>query len=700
MVTPLLKKFVGLLFLFLVSFAAQADNSTDSTKWIDKKIKISNDSIETHIQESFDSKIDSSNSAHIAIEFADQFYEDGLIVNNSQDNDSIRAIIDKASAVLEKIKKTQNFITNLNSTTGFELPVGISKTIGGLNYDIGIQAIRLKPTYAEIDVYMQFEVPQSGKKLTFMAQGVKFSKAGGIIGDAKLVLVGDYAINFNGDKSQLVLRGAVGGTGGTFVRMDCDGFREMGLDAEVRFSRDLLIPEDASGVVKPTGNVTAAFKSAISNWNDLLVQISLPHFQIAGLTGFGFSIDNAVFDFSDSQNAPSVVFPKGYAVETDPSLVNLWRGIYVRQLSVRLPSLFKNKQNTSTSLTATDLLIDHQGVSGMFTGKNLIPLENGDMSGWAFSLDSIAVSLMANQIQQAGLKGNIVIPVSDKQYPFKYTASFRENNQYLFDITSLQNMQFNMFQTAKVEIYKGSSLEIRIDNDRFLPKAVLSGKMDIQAKLSDGGKGVSLADITFENLQIQTVQPYIQVGNFSFGSEAVKQAMAGFPIHVTGVSMKNITPYQVGLSFDMKLNLVGESAGAFAADAGLTIIAELSNGDQQSWKYKEIQVRNIDIDIDQGEAFKFKGSLVFYRQDPVYGDGFNGALSATFLSKIKVNASAIFGNLNGERYWYADALVKFTPGIPFFPGVGFYGFGGGAYYRMKMDGNNSSPLGKTASGVS
>src|SRR6185503_14010857 len=72
---------------------------------------------------------------------------------------------------------------------------------------------------------------------------------------------------------------------------------------------------------------------------------------------------------------------------------------------------------------------------------------------------------------------------------------------------------------------------------------------------------------------------------------------------------------------------------------------------------------------------------------------------AKFL-KINVKASAIFGSVKGERYWYEDAMAKFTPGILFAPGVGFYGFGGGAFYRMKMDVNNTSPIGKTASGVS
>lgn len=693
---------VWLLSLLVLNFSIFYNDAlskplpTDSTKRElkrDTSLHWTRDSIERRF-------LAGLNDAGQAVLTSEIFYSEGLISSGAINDDTLRKLIDKSTAIFKAIDSAKNFITSLNDKTGFQLPVGISKTVGGLNYDIGIYAIRLKPSYAEIDVFMRFAIPQNGKTLVFHATGIKFSKAGGIIGDAKLQLAGDYAINFNGDKGQLVLKGGIGGTGSTYVRMDCDGFREMSLDAEVRFSRDLLLPEDGNGAVKD-GNVVGTFQTVINDWNDLLVQLSLPNFQVAGLTGFGFSLKDAVFDFSDTRNAPSVIFPKGYSVESDASLANLWRGIYVRQLSVRLPSHFKNKQNTSTTFTATDLLIDHQGVSGIFEGKNLLPLNNGDMNGWAFSVDSLAVSLMANQIQSAGFKGSIVIPVSDQQSPFKYAASFSTNNQYLFDITSTKDMQFKIFQAAKVDIYKGSTIEIKVDNGRFLPKAILSGEMDIEARLSEGGQGVKLADIKFENLQIQTVQPYIKVGNFSFGSDALQQAMAGFPISIDNIGMTTPTSDQVSLNFDLKLNLVGESGGLFAADAGLSIIGQMGSTDgSQSWNYKDIEVRNISIDIDQGESFKFKGSLAFYRQDPIYGDGFNGNITAVFMSKITVNASAIFGNLKGERYWYADALVKFTPGIPFFPGVGFYGFGGGAYYRMKMDQANSSPIGKTASGTS
>lgn len=631
--------------------------------------------------------------------FVDEMYEEGLLT--SPTIDSVQQYIDKARAVLAKVRETQNFISNLNDATSFDLPVGISKTIGGLSYDIAIYAIRLKPTHAEVDVFMEFEVPQNGKVLTFMARGIKFTKAGGIVGDAKLQLVSDYAINFSGDKSQLILKGSLADEGGTFVRMDCDGFKEMGLDAEVRFSRDLVVPENAAGTVIG-GNVTSTFEAVLTNWNDLIVQVSLPPFQIPSVPGMGFAVRDAVFDFSDLRNATAVKFPENYNTDfEEPQLANLWRGIYLREVSIQLPPEFKSKgSNERKGFFGYDLLIDNQGFSGTVIGRNLLPLNDGDMNGWAFSVDSIGVSLLRSQLTQGGFRGNIVVPVSDEQTPFEYNALVSAGGNYLFSVSPVDDMKFNIWAGSQVDIYEASYLEVRVQDKKFLPKAVLHGQMVIQAKLSEGGQGVELADIKFESLQIQAVKPYIQVGAFSFGSEAIQQKMAGFPISIQNIGMKNISDTEMGLDFNLLLNLTGESGGAFAADAGLTVIGALnSDGGRQKWRFKEVEVRSIKVDIDGG-AFKFNGSLVFYRNDLVYGDGFNGIVKAEFVPKLKVQASAIFGSVNGERYWYADALAEFTPAIPLFPGVAMTGFGGGAYNRMRMDNTGvGSQLGATASGV-
>jgi hypothetical protein len=639
-------------------------------------------------------------SQKVVVEAPPDFLEEGLLMDVDP-NDSILQKIEFARSILKKVRDAQNFIKSIDASSKFELPVGISKSIGGINYDVAIYAVRLRPLFAELDVVMQVEIPQNGKQLTFMAKGIKLSNQGGIVGDATLQLVGDYGINFSGDKVQLILKGGTREQlGGTYAKIDCDGFKEIGIDATVVFSRDLLLPENLNGTIQPDGRVTTSFKSIISNWNDLLVQVSLPNFQVKGLTGFGFTVDQAVFDFSDLRNSPSVVFPKGYtSSQMLPDNQNLWRGFYVRQLSVRLPQQFKSKDNVRTSLTAFNMLIDNQGVSGLFEGKNLIPMNKGDMNGWAFSLDSLGIELQANQLVQAGFNGGIVIPISGEQKSFDYKAIINNEDNYVFNVVAKSDMSFPMFQAAKVDIYRGSSLEVRVLNGAFLPKANLHGRMNVKAKLSDGGQGIELADIRFENLRIQAVSPYIQVGTFSFGSEALQQKMAGFPISISEIGLRNINAKEVGLDFRLKLNLVGESNGAFAADAGLTIVGNMgTETGSQSWQFKAIEVRDIAVDINGG-AFKFKGRLVFYRNDIAYGDGFNGIVDAEFASMVRVRASAIFGNVKGMRYWYADAMVDFKPGIPIFPGVAISGFGGGAYFKMKMDNAGGSELGKTASGI-
>ena len=86
----------------------------------------------------------------LAFEQSDFLSEDEIV-----DTDSIKEF---AAGLIKKIKTTQNFINTIDASTRFELPVAISKTIGGSSYDIIIYAVRLKPTHAELDVIMQFEL--------------------------------------------------------------------------------------------------------------------------------------------------------------------------------------------------------------------------------------------------------------------------------------------------------------------------------------------------------------------------------------------------------------------------------------------------------------------------------------------------------------------------------------------------------------
>ncbi len=607
--------------------------------------------------------------------------------------DSAQYYVAKAQAIISEIRSAQKFVGYLDGTALQSLPVGIHKEINGLSYDIGIASIKLKPQYAELEVYMQFELPQNGKVLTFRGTGIKFTKAGGIVGDATLKLVTDYAINLSGDQSQIILKS------GTFAKFDCSGFQSMGINADVKFSRDLLLPEDEDGRVIE-GNVISSFDAKVDNWNDLVVQVSLPPFQVKGLDGVGFSVQDAVFDFSDLRNAPAVKFPEGYeSTQMLPDNPNLWRGFYLRELSVRLPNQFSKKgESGRTMFAAYDVLIDNMGFSGLLVGTKLLTPKEGDLDGWAFSIDSLSIELQANTLKEAAFNGGIVIPIGSEDTPFEYSAMINIGNEYVFNVSPAKDLQFKVFQTSEVEIYEASYLEVKLVDGKFRPKANLHGKMSIAAKLGDSesSKKASLADISFENLELQSVKPYIKIGAFSFGSEAAQQAMANLPISINNIGMRSIGDTEVGLDFDINVNLTESFGGA----AGLTIVGKIdAETGFQSWKFKRVDVNEILIDVDQG-AFKFYGRMLFYRNDVVYGNGFNGIINAEFSPGIKVKATAIFGSVTNMRYWYADALVEFNNAIPIFTGVGIYGFGGGAYYHMKMDTEGvGSEFGKTNSGV-
>ncbi|UII20012.1 hypothetical protein [Fulvivirga ligni] len=604
----------------------------------------------------------------------------------------------RAMEVDQAIKENNKFVEVLDENTLIDMPVGIKKDIGGLSYSISLDSIVMTPTGAYLIAYMVFTEPSSGKSLTFRGTDIKLSKTGGLTGDARLELIGDQPINIFGSKSLMTLKG----DGTTYVEFDCNGFKLMGIGADIVFSRDLIVPENADGTPDSTRRVTANLRTTLSNWNDLIAEVDLPAFQIKGVKGVGFKASTAIFDFSDYRNAPAIKFPKDYNSELLSSeYSDLWRGFYMREMKVSLPPEFRERDssNVRRSFYVNNIIIDNLGFSGKVVATDIIPLSKGDMNGWNYSLDSIYLDVQANNLKQGGFSGGIIIPVSSEHHTFKYRAVISTGGNYVFNVSAADSLQFDVFKTSKVDIYPSSYLEVKVKDGKFLPKANLHGAMNITANLGKKKKGVNLADIDFENLQIQSVKPYIKVGAFSFGSEAAQQAMANFPVSINNIGLKNINDTQVGLDFDMLLNLTGSDGGAFAAEAGLTVVGEMKSDGGQKWRYKDIQVRDISIDIDGG-AFKFQGSLKFYRNDTLYGEGFNGQVKAEFKPGIKLQATAIFGNVDGYRYWYADAMASFGTGIPIFTGVGIYGFGGGAYYRMAMDTEGvGSELGRTVSGV-
>ena len=80
------------------------------------------------------------------------------------------------------------------------------------------------------------------------------------------------------------------------------------------------------------------------------------------------------------------------------------------------------------------------------------------------------------------------------------------------------------------------------------------------------------------------------------------------------------------------------------------------------------------------------GKLDFLNDDPVYGDGINGSLTAKF-PFAELVAAAQFGTTPGSagfHYWAVGGSIFMEAGIPIGPGLTVNGFGGGVYHNMSL----------------
>jgi hypothetical protein len=612
----------------------------------------------------------------------------------------------KARTSMKDLEASGNYIDYLSPSDVSTLPVGIKKRVGNTQVIIAVSSVRFTERYAELDLFAKVIIPQkvgsssgtvSNNEIFFGVKGLKLSNTGGIIGNSRLVLLGDIAIPFAGGKGALMLKGGLNQQTGefadlTYVEIDCSGFKKLGIAADVTFPRTLLLPVNPSGEINPDNNVTVkgSFTTTVNNWNDITASISLTPFQIKGLKDFNFTTSQAYFDFSDTRNGidgVSITYPPGYAAKYLPqSAPETWRGVYVKQLEVALPKSFKKKDSTSrVTFGAENMIIDNNGISGLFYGLNILSIDKGAASGWKFGVDSIRIALEANQLIRAGFGGQIGIPVS-KSTTLAYSAVITSSSDYVIRVTNKDTLDFNVF-AARAEILPNSYVTLKVVNNVFKPEAMLHGSMGIYVNKKDdadnGGKEItSFKGIKFQSLLLKTDAPKFSAQNFGYEGEV---KFANFPVSLSNINLTTPSADEVALNFNLSLNFEDAS---FGGSTTLGIVGKWdNNAGISSLKYDRININAINLYADKG-AFKMRGALTFLRNDPVYGDGFAGDVKATFKlnDTITIDVKALFGK-KVFRYWFFDAMAT-IPGLNG-DGVGgvfkIHGFGGGAWYRMKKE---------------
>jgi hypothetical protein len=663
---------------------------------------------------------------------------DPIMADTVVQSDSVQHHRNKALQYQQQVLSRNAFVNTFSDALQMDLPVGIASRNQDPGYAIIISAIRTTPHAAYIDAYVMLQLPTSGEKIAFRGTNIEFSNDGGFTGAGRLQLVGDYFIRVNPQTLAWLI-----GKGNTFVDFDCNGFRGMSIEAEVQLSRDLIVPEDQHGNIRP-GNerVKARFVTYAQSWGDILIGVKLPPFQFADLPGFGFEVSEAFLDWSDRANPPAMVFPPGYttpfvagattAGASPQNPVNLWQGFFLRRLAVRLPRSFKSGSDSTrrVAVGAEGMLLDERGLSGILFAENVI--DRGTMSGWHYTLDRLAVEVVTNAVSGFQLKGTLSVPLlktkDGNATRFGYIAQRGADGSYQF-ATRVDNELRLPLLLANLTVHPGSTVTVVERNDRFFPTALLNGHLGIKG--TQRGPRPELLGIRFEGLRLSTEAPQFNIQSISFGRDGQQQTVSNFPVVINRIAVRR-EPNRLGIGFDLTINISGNpQEDGFGGTAGLVVWGKHEVNDRKNaegvaegqdtsrWKFDTVELSTIRIRATKPGVFSIDGIVRFFDQDPTYGDGFSGDITGTIgptgsqdttqtraatqtkAKGIGFRLFALFGRTPAFRYWYADAMVELRPGLPIIPGVlDASGFGGGYYHRMRQSVEPiASGIGRAPSGI-
>jgi hypothetical protein len=441
---------------------------------------------------------------------------------------------------------SQNTITNINRAASsvarlvqagrgepIGMPIGVQNTIDGVAFTVGVVGMSFGKRSASVNAVTAFDIPDLHSTLGLGAGGIEIHPGGLCGGKGLLFLPGDIQAMF-GDSTFIGLKGWNGiaaGDSGTYVKWNCQGFEELRIKGFVRFSRNVIVPDNEDGTVG-AGQVELTISTTIRKPNDFIIEANMPHFQIVGAPGWGFNAENLVLDLSASRNGADMHFPDGYAAAPYNGTTDAtWKGFYMKRLSVSLPPEFQ-RNTGSGRFTAgiEDLLIDRRGVSGSLFAHNIISFGNGNIDHWAFSLDTFRLTITANSFVSGHLSGGIKIPISDSALYYGATLAMADTARggdsgvrrlnFTFNIHPRADINASLWQ-ANIHLDRSSHIDLTYNGGtgRFNAAATLTGGISIHFDNVGPARNVTLDLLTFQNLVIQTTAPYINSSAVHFGND-------------------------------------------------------------------------------------------------------------------------------------------------------------------------------------
>lgn len=617
---------------------------------------------------------------------------DDLVMADTAAVKGLRAKARKLMAYLDK--NNDKTTTTLDFESLMTLPVGIKKTLSdNSEVMIGIYSVEFDNNQgAEATLFCRLITQvetgtgeREEREILFGVSGVRFTKKGGLMSnEIKAVLLGDFTIPAK--NWTIVLKGAstmgVPSASQTYLSFDCNGFKQVNVNADIIFPRNVIVPYDIATRTAKDGRVSMNASATInSGFRDLILTASgNAPFAVAGFEKFGFGLTGLVVDMSDLNDHAPMQVPAGYS-HPDRDGSGRWRGVALQNLTVYFPKEFEKESGADISING--VIVDNTG----FTGKVNYSSTTGlvfTAQKWQYSVKSFNIEFLQNKFVSGGFGGGFYTPINGSATEpgntgFNYSALIHAGGTYKFTISAdLANVPIKAWK-AKGNIFKGSSIEMVVTGGKFYPSCNLSGELSISANKvngaategfdDDANATVKISGIAFENLSIRTIPGSANV-DFSIGSfkylVSENARVAKIPVAITRFEKDAGSPAgEVWLGMGFRISLLKDKMSG-STDLTLrskynTTTGKLELG-TSSGKSK-VGLNSLFI-AGSATAFSAVGYLELFEDKPVYGKGFDGSLMVAVYQpfEVGVEVQATFGRTvsaaNEEfRYGYFSAYA-------------------------------------------
>lgn len=621
-----------------------------------------------------------------------------------------------------------------NGTIG--LPIGFEESLAGVSFTIGITDLLLRPNGAKAKVISGTSLPmyEGDNWLLFVGDSVCIHPAG-FGGEYNIGLGADLVVRTHPENGfELTFNGVDGDDPACNLVFNCEGLQLVSMKGSLDFPRSCIVPELEDGTIGEE-KVNAAFEfdwsnagtedSTQTNGAHWIASLEIDRFQITRLNGWSFDIEEAWIDMSEIGNPADIQFPQGFET-TGPDFT----GVYITEASIQPPSSICKSYRPS--ILVTDLIIDPQ-VYAHVQIDSILQIGQGQMDGWAISLDEFNLDIFQNQLIEARLDGRMHLPLLDtssfiqyyaligqgetdpenqtgsEPYAYSFNAEFTEDVKYNFLIAegvlyddSVLEVNYDPQDTASIYVHVVLHGTLNVDSDEFLP-----------ASFPELPASIALPELEYA-FDFHSQSGFDPDGTYvSFASPS--KFLSGFPVNMESFDFDLSTTEDGHISFDFGVAIsFAEDELDLAAEAQFSLVSRLTTLNVMegvgsvgegvnaiitfhTLLLDRVEFDSIMLDVQISEL-SLTGSIGFYN-NPLEGGGrdkgVRGDLDVNLPigpSGIQARLTAIFGTYGTPaltysedfyNYWYVDGLVSFPTAIQFgtLP-LGLYGLGGGVGYNM------------------